>query len=425
MNRIIKQGACFASALCVFILCLRAAVDTVPPVTSAETRLLEQAMTVSETNLLAAVELLQGGDPGMQGAAMYFTAGNFLVQMEHYEAAVSSYQEAIRKFPAFRDARKNLARVWLLLGNDQEAVRLYQGLVSDGHFEAEIFLLLGHGLLLRNHTVPAETAFRQVLMLEPSNQEAHRGLVQSLLEQNRFQEVRQLVRGAIDLDPSDTSYWMLLANVHVSLGDMAAAIRTAETARRLNACPPMLLMLLGDLYLDAERATEAIACYDEAWQRGQITPKRFLRAVEGLVMARDADRAAALLETIELPDAPDSAMEHLMLRLRADIAALEGNTDQAVVHYRSLVAADPLDGRMLLRLGDLLREQGLSGEALLTYERAGRLPGMEPDTLVRRARLQVEEGRIHEAVSLLERAQQIEPRPHITRYLDQLQRLQP
>ncbi len=394
-----------------------------PSVTAAEVLLLEQAAAVAVTNPVAAVEMLESSGRDKQGPAVDFAVGNFHFQMEAYDAAVAAYANAVRKLPSFRDARKNTGRAWLLLGREAEAVRVYQELISDGHIDADIFLLLGHGLMMRGHAVPAESAYRQVLMLDPEHRDAHRGLTQSLLDQQRLQEVRHLVRGALDLDPTDAAYWALLANVEVALGDTASAIRTVETARRLAACPSTLLMLLGDLYLEAGRAAAATACYEVARHTGGIEPVRLLRAVEGLVMMGEGDRASVLLESVAREVPPDPANDRRVRRLRADIAVLKGDLKQALAQYRELAGDDPLDGNTLLRLGDLLRESGLAGEADLTYERAGRLAGFEADALVRRARLEAEGGRMADAVSLLERAQRIEPRPAIARYLDQLQRL--
>jgi len=419
--------------LAVMLLAVQAAAGGVvalsPSVTPKEAEMLERAAAVAATNAAEAVLLLEGIARANASAAVDFALGNFYFQAGQYENAIAAYGEAARKLPSFRDARKNAGRAWLLLGRDAEAVRVYQDLATEGHFDADIFLLLGHGLMLRRHAVPAESAYRQVLLLDPENREARRGLIQSLLGQQRLNEVRSLVREALDSEPGEAAYWGLLANVETALGDSPAAIRAVETARRLNACPPALLMLLGDLYLDAGRAASAVACYEEARRAdGGVDSVRLLRAVEGLVLLGEAARAATLLDAVEagmaaseVPPAADAS--RTVLRLRAEIAALDGDLANAVARYRELVAEAPLDGRLLLRLGDLLRETGNAGEAELTYERAGRLAGVEADALTRRARLESDGGRIAEAVGLLEAAQRIDPQPHVARYLEQLRHL--
>ncbi len=398
-----------------------------PTVTAREAQWLEQAAAVAVTNAPQAILMLTSDRREPASAAIDFAVGNFHFQLEDYEAAITAYQEAVRKRPAFRRARKNMGRAWLLLDREDEAISVYRDLVADGHFDTDIFLLLGHGLMLRGHAVPAESAYRQALLLEPESRDARQGLMQALLDQQRYAETRNLTRTALDADPGDPGYWSLLANVEVALGDREAAIRAIETARRLDACAPLTRMLLGDLYLDAGRPTEAVAVYEEARVAGGIETARFLRAVEGLVLLGEGVRAEALLKTVEavLPEAEKRvpATVRAQTRLRMEIAVLAGDSARAMERCREWVALDPIDGQALLRLGDLLAEAGETGEAELTYERAGRLAGHETESLARRARLAMQANRIDEAVTLLENAERITSRPHIARYLEQLRRL--
>jgi tetratricopeptide (TPR) repeat protein len=396
-----------------------------PTVSAREAQLLQQASAISATNIQAAVSVLIDQRTADSSAAIDFAIGNFNFQQALYKAAVTNYQEAVRKWPSFRDARKNLGRVYLLLEQEDNALAVYRNLVEDGLADAESYLLLGHVMLIEDRAVSAETAFRQVLLLAPDQQDARRGLIQALLAQERWPEVKQLVRSALSDAPEDAALWSLLANVSVALDDTVSAIRAIETARRLTTCSPQLLMLLGDLYLDAGRAAEAVACYAGAQQSDTIEPSRLLRAVEGLIQMGEADRAEALLRTIEPKlSPPPEDVELDVLRLHADILCLRGERQQAIERYRMLVARDPLDGDTLLRLGDLLRDEGEASEAELTYERAGRIAGFKAPSLVRRARLDVDARRYSEAISLLEAAQRLVSQPHVERYLEQVRRLE-
>lgn len=417
-----KKNIAFALLVCSGTLYAQSSPE--PRVTAREAALLGQASAVASTNVPQAVEMLAEASGPDSSAALDFAIGNFRFQAGQYEGAVAAYLEAERKWPAFRDARKNLGRAYLLLERAQDATKVYQELVSEGYADADIYLLLGHGLMMRHHAVSAETAYRQVLLLDTDHRDAQRGLIQALLEQERFAEVRNLLRGALDQQPGEASYWSLLANVEVALDDTGAAIRVIETARRLDACPPLLLALLGDLYLDAGRAAEAVACYREAHSTGVVEYTRFLRAVDGLIQLGEAEKAEMLLISIVVVLRPeDDDARQTVTRLNAEIAVLKGKANQAVALYRELAAADPLDGRILLRLGDLLRETGAAGEAELTYERAGRVAGFEAESLVRRARLEVDAQRFAEAVELLEAAQRLNPQPSAAHYLQQIRQL--
>lgn len=410
-------------SLFLWIVCseLSFAMALAPKVTAREAELLEQASGVAATNVPAALALLKTHHSPDASAALDFAMGNFLFQDEAIPEAVQAYQAAIEKWPAFRDARKNLGRAYVLLNQDRDAVSVFQDLITEGVADSDCYLLLGHALMMGHDAIAAETAYRSVLLHDISQQDARRGLIQALIMQERLLEARNLLRAALENNYQDASLWSLLANVEVALEMPDEAIQTIETARRLDACGAPLLCLLGDLYLDADRTADAVACYQAGMARGTVDSNRMLRAVDGLIRLGEADHAAQLLSTVRQAAVQAEHVE--WMRLNAEIAVLEGQRDRAIDSYRELVDGDPLNGRFLLRLGELLQEQGRLAEAELVYERAGRLPGFQVDGLIRRARLAVDEKRLKDAIALLEAAQVIDPKPDIGRYLGQLQRM--
>ena len=394
-----------------------------PTVSAKEAELLAKAAGVGATNAVEAIALLQ--DMMKSSAAIDFAIGNFQFQANQLTEAAESYRQAIAKQPTFRNARKNLGRVYLLAGEEAKAVSVCQSLVEDGLADHEVFLLLGHGLALTLHWVSAESAYRQALLLDTASDDAQAGLARCLVQQERYLEARSLLRTMLESAPDHRELWSLLANVNVALGAPDAAIRTLETAHRLGCCDAVMLGLLGDLYLNTDRPADAVARYEAALAAGWAESARLLRAVEGLVLMGNAEGAARMLARIsdnsEIGTDPAIALEYL--RLRSELAALQGDTKEAVESYRQLVRRDPLNGRALLRLGELLRQEGDIGGAELAYERAGRLEGMQAEALVHRAELAVQRDRFDVAVRLLEAAEAVESRPHVARYLAQVRRL--
>ncbi len=396
-----------------------------PTVSAKEAGILADAAVVGATNATEAVALLRKRDLSKASAALDFAVGNFQFQTNLLAEAEVSYQDAITKLPTFRNARKNLGRVYLLGGQEAKAVTVCQALVEEGLADADVFLLLGHGLALQLHWVPAETAYRQALLLKTDSDDARSGLARCLVQQERYREARSLLRTMLESVPAREELWSLLANVNIALDESDDAIRALETARRLGCCSHSMLGLLGDLYLNAERAADAVASYEEAGMAGWRDHSRMLRAVEGLIMINEAAGAAAILDSLK-GDArilADPVLELKQMRLEAELAALQGNTETAVTLFRVLIERDPLNGKALLRQGELLQEQGDLGGAELSYERAGRLEGVQVDALVKRAQLAVQRERFDAAVNLLEAAEAIESRPNVARYLTQVRRL--
>ena len=393
-----------------------------PTVSPKEAELLSAA--VATTNRIQAIAMLQTKDLPKASAAIDFAIGNFQFQESQLEAAAQSYRNAIAKLPTFRNARKNLGRVYLLMDQDAKAIELYQALVAEGIVDADSLLLLGHGLTRQARYVSAESAYRQVMLLAPDSAEAQQGLIRCLLQQERHQEARSLLKSVLNTMPHRAEFWSLLANVNIALDATDDAVASLETARRLGLCSPSMLGLLGDLYLSAGQPNDAVVSYEAALTAGWDDPSRLQRAIEGFIMAGDAPRAARVLQRLESATTdPDPARALDMLKLRAELAALEGRPDDAIARYQELIVKNPLNGKAVLRLGTLLQDAGDLGAAELAYERAGRLEGMQLDSLTKRAQLEVQRNRFRAAVRLLEAAEAIESRPHVSRYLEQVRRL--
>lgn len=396
-----------------------------PTVSTKEAELLAEAAGVGATNAVEAIALLRDVDPGKASAAIDFAIGNFQFQEDQLDAAAKSYQDAIAKLPSFRNARKNLGRVHLLAEDEAQAVAVFQALVADGMSDADVYVLLGHGLTLSGRWVSAESAYRQALLLDADSGDAQTGLARCLVQQARYREARSLLRSMLESSPGNQGFWSLLANVDVALDATDDAIRTLETAQRLGCCNAVMLALLGDLYLNTGRPAEAVGRYDAALAAGWSEPSRLLRAVEGLIMIGEEAGASAILDSLEnsaeIRRRPE--LQQSQLRLTAELAMLQGNRKMAIAIYRQLIERDPLHGEALLRLGQLLVLEGELGAAELAFERAERLEGMQAEALVRRGELAVQRERFDEAVRLLEAAETIESRPHVARYLTQVRRL--
>jgi Flp pilus assembly protein TadD len=112
-----------------------------------------------------------------------------------------------------------------------------------------------------------------------------------------------------------------------------------------------------------------------------------------------------------------------MLKLEARMAVAAGDGGDAVQVLEEIVALDPLDGEALLLLGQHYAKADDPERAIFYYERAQSLDDFEADAAVRHAQLLVAQSRYDEAVPLLKRAQEIEPRDDVSRYLEQVERI--
>ena len=393
-----------------------------PTVTRKESDLLQQAMTLAERDLPAAIALLRDQNLDTASPALHYALGNLYVQTNRLADAEAAYRDAITKLPRFRSALNNLARVYLMQDKPRQAITVFGELVRDGQGDADVLTLYGHACTLAGQPLSAETAYRQALLLRPADTEARHGLAKCLIDQQRYAEALAIVKELLGQKPNNADLWSLRANVELTLDQPDTALASLETARRLNAVTPDMLATLGDLYLNRQQAADAVAAYTAAFAATNAPVARQLRAAEGLLNAGQLEQAEQLLDHVDTASLdPEQTRRHL--RLRAEAARLGGRIEEAHAALRDLIRRDPLDGASLLALGDLDRESGKLEEARLSYERAARIRGFEARALVRQAQVEVDRERYPTAVELLQAAQAFEDQPHVARYLEQVRRM--
>ena len=396
-----------------------------PTVTKEESQLLKEAFVLAQSDTAGAIKMLQSLEkPEEASAAIDFAIGNFYFQDGKVEEAETAYETALKKMPKFRSAIKNLGRVYLLQDKLDDSIALYQQLIADGQADADILLLTGHALLMQDYPVSAGSAYRQSLLMRQKNHDAMLGLAKALMQQARYAEGLAMVNEVLKEDPANRELWELRANAYLSTGDHDAVIRSVETAERLGCSDPDLLAMLGDLYLNKDQPADALRVYDACFSGDTVSAARLLRAVEGFLMLDELEGAQKMIERATAAQVSFSRENQVsFLRLKGEMAMRRNLTESAIELCREVLELDPLDGRTMLLLAEIEQGEGLMEEAVMTCERAARIPGYEVDALTRQAQIEVGRERYTVAVTCLEAAQTFKDQPHVGRYLDQLRRM--
>jgi tetratricopeptide (TPR) repeat protein len=402
--------------------------DREPTVSRQEAKILEQAVALAEDDREAAIKLLLEETDDNSSAALDFALGSFYFQKDKPADAEAAYRRALAKFPSFDRARANLARILIKEDRIDEALNELKEILLSGTARPSTLTMIGYTSLLKEEPVPAEMAYRQALLIDPEDSNAYSGLVKSLLMQERYREAVTLLEDLLEDDPFRSEFWFLLANARLALDEPDRAIIALECTRRLKVASDESLATLADLYLNGGYPEEALSRYREAFAGKEPSIDRMLRAGKAFILTRDPNRAEVLLKRIR--DAaggdgfdltPDQSRE--LNRLEAGRSHLEGDIDGALRAYQQLLDDDPLDGEVLLALGDLAREKRDLEEAIIFYEQASRITDTRLNAFIRHAQLEVERGRYGPAVELLEKALRVKPQPHVAGYLEQVRRL--
>jgi tetratricopeptide (TPR) repeat protein len=285
--------------------------------------------------------------------------------------------------------------------------------------------LLGYAHANLGGHLAAESAYRMAALLDPATMDWQMGLARSFFEQRRFADAVALTEGLIAAQPERADLWLLQANAFLGLGDSARAAENFELVERLGRSSADSLNTLADIYVNQGLATLAVDAYARAMALApEAKPTRALRAAKVLTAGGALDETRRLLAEVEARHAerlePGEKKELLALRARLALAAGAGAEEAAAL--REIVALDPLDGEALILLGQYHAREGDAEQAVFYYQRAAGLAAFEADAKVRHAQLLVRAGRLAEALPLLRRAQELQPRENIQKYLEDVQR---
>lgn len=352
-------------------------------------------------------------------ATIYFQQDDFTNTVRHYEAALA-------KFPDFLRAQRNLALALVRNGRYAEAIPALTRALTLGGADGRIYGLLAFAQTQEGLHLSAAAAYQQALLYEPGNLDFQLGLVKCHVATGNFGPALALLEELLARHPERETLWTLQANIYIQQNQFAKASVNYEVLRRLGRATAAQLTLLGDLYVSQEAPDLALLAYrDAARLDGGTNLTRTLRAAEILLSRNASEEARQLLAEARTLAGPSPAREDelKLLRLEARVAQATGAGQQAISLLERLLEKHPLDGEALLLAGDYYKQAGDPERATFRYDAAAKIEGFEATALVKLAQLHVEARRYAQAVELLRRAQKIQPRDNVQRYLEQVEQV--
>jgi tetratricopeptide (TPR) repeat protein len=359
-------------------------------------------------------------------AVFDFTLANLYFQEEKLEASAHWYERAIGKHPSYRRAFKNLGMVYVRLGEYQKAADALTRAIALGDHEGTSYGLLGYSHAMREELTSAEGAYRQAVMLQPDVLDWRLGLAKTLFRQQRYEEAAVLCGELMEAYPDQPDYWLLQANAYLGMKEPLRAAVNYEYLHLAGKATAQSMNTLGDIYVNEGVMDMAADAYLAALRLDQDQrPDLFLRDAEILLARAAYDDAERLLKAVEEKYGADLAAEHRKrkLKMEARLAAIRGTSgEEHVALLKQIAELDPLDGEALILLAQHYVDADDFERAVFYFERAQGIEETEAVACLRHAQALVREGRFDDALPLLKRSQQIEPREDVATYLEQVEK---
>ncbi len=397
-----------------------------PRISTDDMALLELVRQLMPDELGAAESLLRDSIRDDTSAVLDLTLGGVQYQQERSDEALANYRRAAEKYPNFRRAYRSIGLICVRQGKLDDAITAFNRMIELGGADAYSYGLLGYCHSQKQDFQPAEAAYRNALLLQPSNVEWRLGLTRSVFKQGKFEDAASLLDVLIQTFPEKADFWLLQAHTYLGMNQPQKAAVNLETIDAIGKSSVDSLYTLGDIYLSESLLELSLNAYLRALEKDPSQPpSRILRSTEALASRGGLDEARTLITRVRehAAESMGDGDRRRLLKLEARLAMAGGAGDEATARIlEEVIELDPLDGEALMLLGQYHNRGGRPDQAILFYERAARIDTFAANAKVKMAQVYVAQSRFADALPLLRDAQAIRPREDVARYIEQVER---
>lgn len=222
------------------------------------------------------------------------------------------------------------------VGDYQEALRLFQSLLSENPTLTTAFIGIGDIHLAQGNYKEAEPAFARAVRLEPENFDAQFGHGRVLQLLNKFAEAVKAYHRALTIRPYDVDSNVNIATSYLQLDEPTLAVPFAEKAVELDPDNGGARINLGAAYERVGRHGDAIMQYELAMELLEPTPPLLLNLINAYIAEKRFQESINTAEILLRVDPSANACE------RMGFAYFRmGDFPKSLAAYRRGVALDP------------------------------------------------------------------------------------
>ena len=384
-------------------------------------------------------ERRQPTDPEIQpkevSPAMIFVLGNLYFQNDRLEKAESAYELALKKFPKFRRAHKNLAMLHASKGDMERPLPFLTKAIQLGDADHRSFGLLGYAYLLKKKPLAAEGAYRQAYLLNPDEKDWKQGLAQSLMLQEKWDASASLLGELIEESPGNPELWKRQANCYIEMGEKIRAAVNFEVLRLKGLADAAALDLLGNLYMDQEQPILALRAYLSAMEKSPaLDVRRSLKTARILVDYGAPGEAIKYLAAVR--DKADTLRKDDLvgfLLVEVDAARLGNDMERISILLDRILAIDAGNGEALVQKGMYLEDiarthddgdeaQRMLARARASFRLALEKPAVAYEANLRYGQMLVRKGGSIEALPYLRAAMEKKKSDNLFQYIRRVER---
>lgn len=391
-----------------------------PEINRSDMPLYESVAPFLQQNPEKAIQLVLKGIDSESNAAFDFLVGSLYYSEQNYVESERYLEQAIEKFPDFRRAHRNLSLVYVQQAAFSKAIPHLLTVIRLGGGDGQSYSMLGYCYLSQEKYVSALSAYRMARMFISDSADVRRGEAQCLLMMDQLDSAIALFGELVSEFPEETDYWLFQANSYLAKQQFTEAIANLEIAHSIEPGTWETHKLLAELYIDQGMTKLALLNYESALAANPNIPADNaldpLRQLIQRSLYSEAFKYLQMLDT-ELQSVFSQQLEVEKKVLTAQLEIHAGDSEKGLQQLEEILEIDPLNGDALLTVADYQVSRSAFPEAEFYYERASSINEFQVDSLIGLARIAVQQDRFMKALGYLRKAQAIQPRGDIERYI--------
>ncbi len=277
-------------------------------------------------------------------AYLHFTKARMLAEQGQVNDSIAEYKKALDLDPGNSEIYSGMAETYMRAQRVREAVDAAQKAVK-----ADPDNIDAHKILASVYTtLIGDSNNNQPITEDTINQAVH-----------EFEEIARI-------DPSDQQSYLMLGRLYQIKNDSAKAEEIYKKFLGLEPGSEDGITALARLYMDGGNNKEAVSLLENYVKDHQESDAAYDALAQAYASLEQFDKAAAAYRKVLDLD-PDNVDTKKAL---AQALFFDNKYDDAATLYLDLLKLDPNDGMVLLRLGQIYREQKRYGQSHVYMQKA-------------------------------------------------------
>ena len=314
--------------------------------------------------------LKEKGELGQEEMLRY---AGLLQSQQDFNGALRVYRDYIARFGGSAELYERIGVLHLNRQNIAAAETCFVRLLELDSTAQRVLFLLGNLSAAREDWETAEGYFRRSLAGDSSNFRTWINLLQTLIEQRRYEECEKISGSALAAFPDNAELYYINGSMLERLKRYDEALAALQKSVALDSTKTPPHLSLGFIYQQLGRWEDAAETYDR-------------------IMAQDADNPVLLNNYAymlsEWNNRLDEALQFVNLALKARPATASFMDTRGWIYYRmgryqeayqdvkQAMKGETDNAELFYHLGEILRAMGKEGKAREAFQRAAE---MEPD----------------------------------------------